>query len=168
MKSLSALSVRQKLIWPWLFPVAYLTHLAEEYVGGGALYITALTKLKGLNLTPREFLIISSVALLLLILGIILSQKFKFPEWFLVCLGTILLINGFIHAITTLLTVNYNPGVITGILIFIPLGIITLIRLKMRMSGRRYLMAIAVGIVIHGVVTLLALKGGNLFSVALV
>lgn len=165
MNSLTASSARQKTIWPWLFPFAYLIHITEEYVGGGALYIAALTKLKGVDLTSRQFLIINGVAFPLLILGIILSQKFNFPEWMLVCLGTIFLINGFAHTIASLAMADYHPGLITGILIFIPLGVLTLIRLKTRMSARRYLMAIVVGIAIHGVVTLLAFKGGRLFGI---
>jgi hypothetical protein len=153
-----------KSLWPWSFPSAYFIHLIEEYLGGGALSGTSLTRLKGINLTSRQFLIVNGIALLLMILGISLSRKFKFPEWLLVCLGTVVLINGLSHTVSSLTMSEYNPGLITGLLLFIPLGFITLIRLMTRMNVRRYCLAVSVGTAIHGVVSLLALKGGSMFG----
>jgi phosphate starvation-inducible membrane PsiE len=139
-------------------------HIIEEYLGGGALSAPPLTRLKGVNHSSRQFLIINGIAFLLMILGIGLSRKFKFPEWLLVCLGTVVLINGLSHTVSSLTMAEYNPGLITGVLLFIPLGAITVIGLKTRMRVRRYCVAIAVGIAIHGVISLLALRGGSLFG----
>jgi hypothetical protein len=151
-------------LWPWLFPSTYFVHVIEEYLGGGALSAPPLARLKGIDLSSRQFLIVNGIAFLLMILGISLSRKFKFPEWLLVCLGTVVLINGLSHTVSSLTMSEYNPGLITGVLLFIPLGAVTLNRLKTRMSVRRYCMAVAVGIAIHGVVSLLALRGGSMFG----
>jgi hypothetical protein len=151
-------------LWPWLFPSAYFIHLIEEYLGGGALYGTSPARLKSINLTPRQFLIVNGIALLLMILGISLSRKFKFPEWLLVCLGTVVLINGLSHTVSSLAMAGYNPGLITGLLLFIPLGAITLIRLKTRMNVLRYCIAMVVGIAVHGIVSLLARRGSSMFG----
>ncbi len=163
MKLFSASATFYKSILPWLFPPAYLIHVTEEYLGGGALNTAASANLKGVNLTASQFVIINGLAFLLLILGIFLSRIFKFPDWLLVCLGTILLINGITHSVSTVVKTEYSPGLITGILIFMPLGVLTLIGLKARMSTRRYLVAVMVGIATHGVITLLALRGDRLF-----
>jgi hypothetical protein len=71
-------------------------------------------------------------------------------------------INGLSHTIKTILGAAYNPGVVSGLLIFIPLGAAMLIYLKRRMRGRRYYGAMLVGAAIHGVISLLALSGGSI------
>ena len=163
MKLFSASSTFSKSILPWLFPLAYLIHITEEYLGGLALQTTASANLKGVNLTASQFLIITGIAFLLFLLLIFLAQKFKFPDWVSVCLGTIMFINAVAHTVSTVVMAEYNPGLITGLLIFMPLGVLALLGLKARMSTRRYLTAMAVGIATHGVITLLALRGGHLF-----
>jgi hypothetical protein len=54
----------------WLFPLAYLLHAIEEYRGVGALH--------GINLSPTEFLVLSSAAWLLMLTGIVLSKRYRF------------------------------------------------------------------------------------------
>lgn len=163
MKTFSDSSTFSKSILPWLFPPAFLIHVTEEYLGGGALQTATGANLKGVNLTAQQFVVITGTAFMLLIVGILLSRRFKFPDWLLVCLGTILLINAATHSVSTVLTAQYSPGLMTGLLIFVPLGLLTLTQLKSKMSTRRYLTAVAVGIIVHGVITLLALRGGRLF-----
>src|SRR4051812_24185542 len=163
MKTFSGSTPFPNSIWPWLFPPACLLHVTEEYLGGGALQAAAGANLKGVNLTAEQFLVVNGAAFLLLILAIILPRLFKFPDWMLVCLGTIILVNAVSHAVGTVATTKYNTGLITGLLIFLPLGLLTLIGLKAKMSTRRYLTAVAVGVAVHGVITLLALRGGHLF-----
>lgn len=162
MKNLSTSSTFFKSILPWLFPPAYLLHATEEFLGGGALSAATSANLKGVNLNARQFLMINSIAFLILILAIVLPRLFKFPEWMLVCLGTIISINAISHTVSTVVMRAYNPGVITGLLIFMPLGAVTLLGLKARMSTRRYLTAMALGLVVHGIITFLALRGGHL------
>jgi hypothetical protein len=162
MKNLLASSTFFKSILPWLFPPAYVIHATEEFLGGGALAAATSTNLKGVNLNAKQFLIINGIAFLILIVAIVLPHIFRFPEWMLVCLGTILSINAVSHTVSTVMMREYNPGVITGLLIFLPLGAITLLGLKSRMSTRRYLTAVAVGIAVHGIIMLLALRGGHL------
>jgi len=163
METRSASSAFSKSILPWLFPFAYLIHTTEEYFGGGALHAAQDTTLKGVDFTARQFLIINCVVFLLFLLLIFLSQKFKFPEWVSVYLGTVFFINAIAHTISTLMMADYSPGLITGWLILMPLGALTLLKLRSRMSTRRYLTAMAVGIGTHGIISLLTLRGGHLF-----
>ena len=149
-------------IWPWLFPLTYLLHIAEEYWGGDG-YTAYLSRTKGVDLTSRRFLFMTGVGLALMIVGIPLAYTFKFPQLLMVILGTVFLVNGVSHTISAVLTARYNPGLLTGILIWIPLGIVTLVQLRDRMSAARYLTAVAGGVAIQVVVSLLSLKGGRLF-----
>lgn len=146
--------------WLWLFPATYLVHIAEEYWGGEG-YSAYLARMRGATLPPTKFLIMNGIALVLMVAGIFVSRRFKFPQLLLVCLGTIVLVNGLSHTINGLVTAAYNPGLISGMLIWIPLGTVSLLRLKGSMRTRRYLTGMVIGISVHGVVTLLALTSGR-------
>ena len=144
----------------WLFPATYLVHIAEEYWGGEG-YSSYLARMRGANLPPTKFLIMNGVALALMVAGIFVSRRFKFPQLLLVCLGTVVLVNGLSHTINGLVTTAYNPGLISGMLVWIPLGTLSLLRVKGTMRTRRYLTGMAIGVSVHAVVTLLALTSGR-------
>lgn len=135
--------------WFWLFPATYLLHIIEELWG--------LVALPGSHLSRTKFLGLSGVAWLLMVIGLVLAQRFGFPQMLAVCLGTIFVVNGLSHLIHSLLIAGYAPGVLTGTLILIPLGLATLIGLRNSMRRRRYFAGIALGIIIHGVVTALTI-----------
>ena len=158
--------LRQKMtetIWAWLFPVTYLIHIAEEYIAGVAL-APSPTKIRGANLTPTQFLILNGLALGLLVIGIILSRRFNFRQWLLICLGTVVMVNGLFHVAGTLKISAYNPGLVSGVLIWIPLGVATLIHLKKHMHPNRYWVAMAVGVGINVIVLVIARGGRRLFE----
>ncbi len=142
-------STRSTPGWLWLFPPAYLLHIIEEYRGVGALH--------GINLSSTQFLVLSAAAWLLMIIGIVLSRKYRFSHLVGVCLGTVFLLNAFSHIINSLVITGYDAGVISGTVIFIPLGIATLISLRNKMSRLRYGAGIALGLVIQGIATIVAL-----------
>ena len=121
----------------WLFPVIYLIHVTEEYMTGVAL-ATSASKIRGANLTPTQFLILNGVACLLIIAGMFISQRLNFRPWLMVCLGMVVLINGLFHVAGGLRIAGYNPGLISGLFIWIPLGIATLIYLKKRLLPGKY------------------------------
>lgn len=147
-------------VWLWLFPVAYLLHVAEEYwVGGG--FSAYVARTRGVNLSPEKFLIMNAVGWALMIVSLLLAVRLKFSQWLMVCMATALLINGLSHTINALARAEYNPGLVSGLLLFIPLGVVVLARLKGKMRGRRYAGALLVGTLINGVVIWLALGGGQ-------
>jgi hypothetical protein len=148
------------LIWSWLIPLAYLIHICEEYWGGGG-YSAYMARVRGVNISSTRFLVLNSIGCGLMLLGMFLARRLKFLEWLAVCLCTVEAANGVSHTITAVVKSSYNPGLVTGLLIFIPLGAAGLYLLKKSMSRRRHLTAMAVGVGIQGVVSLLALSGGK-------
>jgi Na+-translocating ferredoxin:NAD+ oxidoreductase RnfE subunit len=80
----------------------------------------------------------------------------------LVILGATVLINGLTHLITSISIWSYGPGLYTSIFIWIPLGLVTLIRAKSIVSKRNYWMAIAIGIGINVVIGVLTMRGARL------
>jgi len=139
----------------WLHPLTLVVHLAEEYFGGVMLADSPQT-MKGVGLTRARFLALTGLGVALVIIGIILARLFGFTQLLLVILGTFILINGTSHAITSWLKAEYNPGVATGLLLWIPLGAVTLVYLKSSMSWQRFLTGIVIGIAIHAIVSLMA------------
>jgi hypothetical protein len=151
---------RSVLIWSWLLPLAYLIHISEEYWGGGG-YSAYMARVRGVHMTPTRFLVLNGIGCGLMLLGLFLARRLKFLEWLVVCLCTVEAANGVSHTITAVAKSSYNPGVVTGLLLFIPLGAAGLYLLKKSMSRSRYLTAMAVGVAIQGAVSLLALSGGK-------
>jgi hypothetical protein len=133
----------------WLFLLVYPLHILEEIRGVGASH--------GINLSLKQFFILSGAACLLLAIGILLAQKFRFPQLLEIVLGTVFVLNGLSHIINSVTIHGYDAGVITGGLIMIPLGVISLVRLRNSMRRRRYFAGVALGLVAQAIITLLAL-----------
>lgn len=147
------------MLWPWLFPSTYLIHIAEEYWGGEG-YSAHLAKTRGVRLTPLRFFFLTGLGWLIMTAAIFIAARLNFPQLMLLIFGTVVLANGLSHTITGLLTAKYNPGLLTGLLLWIPLGAATLARLNGSMSWSRYLVGVAVGVGIQFSVSLLAKSGG--------
>lgn len=156
----NALSDGTLTIWSWLFAVTYLLHIAEEMWGGEG-YSAYLKRLRGVELSPTKFLVGQAIGMALIIAGIILARRFNFPRQLLVILGTVVLINGLSHLSTSLIHGEYGPGLVTGVLIWIPLGVATLIRFKPSVSAFRYWLYVATGIAINAIIAVITLSGGR-------
>ena len=148
-------------LWLWLFPVTYLIHIAEEYWGGEG-YSAYLFRLRGVHLSPARFLVLQALGVVLIVVGVILSQQFRFSRFMLVILGALVLSNGITHTVTAVRHGGYGPGVVSCLLIWIPLGLVTLFRLLGQMTTARYVTAVTIGFAINGLVALIALRGGRL------
>jgi hypothetical protein len=120
----------------WIFATVMVIHLTEEFCGG--MRSSDRDKLHGLDLSRGGFIRTNLVAVLGLIVLIVIAVKMGFPQFLLVSLGTFILVNGMRHAVKSLREITYSPGLITGILVFLPLGVLTLIRLEPAMSIVRF------------------------------
>lgn len=145
-------------LWSWVFPVTYVIHIAEEFFGGEG-YPAYLKRLRGVEMSATKFLVGQAIGLALIVLGILIARRFSFPRQLLVILGTVVLFNGLSHLATSACYREYGPGLISGVLIWIPFGIATLIRFKSSVSPIRYCLYVAIGIAINAVIALMTLKG---------
>jgi hypothetical protein len=133
----------------WLFLLVYPLHIIEEIRGVGAT--------SGINLSLKQFFILSGAACLLLAIGILLAQRFRFPQLLEIIFGTVFLLNGLSLIINCAVIRGYDAGVITGTLVMIPLGVISLVRLRNSMRRLRYFAAVGLGFAIQGIIIMLAL-----------
>ena len=145
-------------LWSWLFPITYVIHIAEEFFGG---YPAYLKRLRGVDMSPTKFLVGQGIALALIVVGILVARRLNFPRQLLVIFGTVVLVNGLSHLATSSYYHEYGPGLISGLLIWIPLGIATLIRFRNSMPAVRYWLYIGVGVGINVAIALITLNGGN-------
>jgi hypothetical protein len=147
--------------WSWLFPITYLMHIAEEYFMGGG-YSEYLYRLRGVHLSPTRFLMAQGIGLLLMIVGILIARRKNFIQMMLLILGAGILFNALTHTITSLSHRSYGPGLITSLLVWLPLGLATLVRYHGNMSRKRYWTAIVIGVGINGLIAIFTLRGGRL------
>jgi hypothetical protein len=148
------------LIWPGLFPATYVLHLVEEYWGGEG-HAANLARTRGVTFSSLRFVLLTGLGLFLMVLGLVLAYRFDFPQTMLVILGTAFLLNGLSHVITSIANFSYNPGLISGVLLWMPLGAITLLQLMGSMTGARYLMAVGIGAGIQATALVVTFSGGQ-------
>ncbi|MDT4896162.1 MAG: hypothetical protein QOH25_1239 [Acidobacteriota bacterium] len=139
--------------WAWLFPVSYLVHIAEEYWGGFPAWIA---RFWGVESSSSNFLSWNGVAWVMMTVGVLVMLKTKSYRWLLVSLGTVVLINGLVHAVASVLTLSYSPGLVSGLLLFVPLGSFTLRRARQNVNRRTLRLGLILGFLLHMVVVLLA------------
>lgn len=110
-------------------------------------------------MSPNKFLIGQAIGLALIVGGILISRRLNFPRQLLVILGTVVLVNGLSHLGTSLYYGEYGPGLISGVLIWIPLGVATLALFKSSMPQKRYWLYVVLGIVINLAIAVITLNG---------
>src|SRR5438067_10061233 len=91
-------------LWPLLFAVTYLVHIAEELCGG---FVPWSNRFLGFHLTVERFLGLNGVAWVgMLVLGIAASIGEK-TRWLVVPLATAVLLNGLAHLGASIVTRTY-------------------------------------------------------------
>ena len=101
-----------------LVPVSLLAHQLEEYFGSFPVWFSGLLNADHSN---QDFILINTIGLFL-ITALVLFFVFSRNNMILVVLGTIALLNGILHLALSIFTISYSPGVITGVVLFLPLG----------------------------------------------
>ncbi len=142
-------------ILPWMFPVAYLLHIAEEYFADfpSHLFIT-----QGITLTYQRFILLQSIGLILMVAGIAISRKLHFPNQMLAVLAALVTANSLVHLVRSVLFGGYEPGLFTALLLWLPLGAVTMLHLRTRMPSLRFVVSVATGVAISAAVELITLS----------
>lgn len=144
-------------LWAWAIPAAFVVHVLEEAFGGAGL-MEWMAGGGGVDWSLSEFLRANLVGLAALCLAAWASRRWEAWRWPLVSGATIFVANGFWHAAICVMTRSYIPGVLTGLLLYVPLGCFVLVRALQLMSLRSYITAIIIGMLIHGATIWLVLR----------
>ena len=150
--------------WLSLFPLTYVIHIADEYWSGGG-YSAHLFNTYGVELSPSRFIALQMLGLTLMTVGIVLAVVFRFPMTLLVIFSGIVFVNSLVHIFRSLSLGHAEPGLTTSLLLWFPLGLITLLTIRDNMSLTRFCLAFMAGAMISGLVEVIAKRGGKLVRV---
>jgi hypothetical protein len=137
----------------WLFVAAFALHIVEEHVGGFAEWFAAVA---GRPLPRADFLIINLIALALMAIAARVSTRRPPFGWLAIGIATVALINGLAHLLASLAWASYAPGLITGVLLYLPLAQLALIRAWQQVPRPFFWRGVVAGAVAHVVVTVTA------------
>jgi hypothetical protein len=135
----------------WLFPLTYAVHLLEEYFVGGGFPSWAQRAL-GIQLSNREFVAWNAFALAAMCAGALLVSRYRRFRYIEIGLAIAVLGNVAAHVIGSLATLTYSPGLITGVLVWIPLGWFRLRTVFGHSSRRARVAGICIGVFVTAVI----------------
>lgn len=144
----------------WLFPLTYLIHIAEEYWGGEG-YPAYILRVRGVHLSTTRFLVAQTIGAILMALAVVLARRFNFSQMMLIIIASIVLVNALTHTATSLSSGGYGPGLVSSVLIWMPLGIYSLIHFMNGVSRKRYWIGIVIGVAVNVLVFVITIRGGR-------
>lgn len=142
-------------LWPLLLPGAYLLHLAEEVWAPPGFARWAAEHLAA-GFSFDRFVAINAVAWPLMLVAGILAATVRAARGLGVAGATILFVNGAAHLLATVATGTFSPGLVTGTLVYLPLGALCLARGARELAPGRFRLAIGLGLLAHALVAFLA------------
>lgn len=149
--------------WLALFPASYIVHFAEELLCGGG-YPAYLSRLRGVSMTTRRFVLLQGLGFVLFVVAGVSSYMLGFPQLMIAILSGFVLCNGVSHTITAVFDRRYGPGLIASVVLWIPLGAISIYFLIGQMGNLRLFVGVVTGLAINGIVAFATLRGGRVGS----
>lgn len=141
--------------WPLLLPFAYALHVGEEWWGGEGVFVWT-ERVFGEQLSPLRFVVLNAVIWPLFAALTVLAIRHAAYEWFLVTFATLVVVNALLHVLGTVVFGSYSPGLVTGLLLYVPVGSLILVGGRRKLPQTRFVAAVAFGVVIHAVVAVVA------------
>lgn len=131
-------------------------HVSEEYWGGESFW-RWVSRVSGASLSEAEFLAINAVGLAVVtVVAVSAALSANAARVGVPALGTIVAVNGSLHLVASLLTGSYSPGVVTGLVLWLPLGVHALRRAWRDLPGADFATGVLVGLAAHAAVSLVA------------
>lgn len=142
--------------WVAIFPATYCVHLAEEYWGGESFY-RWISRVAAVDFTRHDFLVLNAGALAVMSTGAVAASRLQRLQWLVATFGTVVAFNGGLHLVASLATGSYSPGLVSGLVLWLPVGLHAMRRAYRRLTRPQFAGAVALGVVAHGAVSLLVL-----------
>ena len=141
----------------WFLPIAYLIHIFDEYFSseGFPMWFSGIFKT---SLSSNDFIIINSVGISATLIIVILYSFNRVNSFLIATLGTLFFINGLIHLFASVITMEYSPGTLTGIVIYLPLGYVVFKKIFQLMPGQQRGLSIITAILLQIAVAIIALN----------
>lgn len=121
--------------WLLAFPATYLVHIAEEYWSGETFWRWA-SRLSGADFSHRDFVVLNAVAFGVMTVAAFAAWRLPRVRAVAVpAMATVVAVNGTLHGVAALVTGTHSPGMVSGLLLWLPLGLWAL-RRALRDAGR--------------------------------
>jgi hypothetical protein len=133
----------------WLLPTAYACHLIEEWLGGLRLWISLVT---GAPIPQAAFVAINGIAFALFLTAARRTTQRESAGWMGIAMATILLVNGSAHILGTLMFRSYSPGLVTSVILYLPLSQLLLLRAWYQAESGMLARGVVAGIALHALV----------------
>lgn len=136
--------------WIWLYPLAYGAHLADElwFGPGFPAWISART---GVAVSVQQFGSLNA-ALFVGMLVLVVLARWWWPPLILVLAGVVT-VNGLLHLGASIATGTVSPGLATGLLVWLPLGVGTIRWGRGRFDRAVFWGSLASGLLLHAAIT---------------
>jgi hypothetical protein len=136
----------------WLsvaFVLSYFIHVCEETWGGFATWSqTAINS----SIAEGEFLYYNLWGLLLTLFAVIITRLMGGHAFLLTVLSSTFFTNSLLHILASILSFSYSPGLISSLLLWIPLPIFTFVKLRKSMSRSKLNLASLLGLLANLIV----------------
>lgn len=137
--------------------MSYVAHATDEAlfgVGFPAWFSSAFSA----DFSRRDFLLVNGLGVLGFSLAALAGRCVeRHRDGIVGVLSTIVALNGSLHLVASAITRQWVPGVLTGTLLWIPLGLSGLTEARRHLGGPAFARSVAVGVAVHAGVTGLAL-----------
>ena len=132
--------------WIWLFPVIYLFHILEEYYGG---FYRWLAHVVGATPPALQFPTLDAFFLAAMIAGVAAAALTPSWRWLALPFALASALNGLTHLIAGTFTMSYSPGVISGAILWLPLGGYVLLLAYQGLPRTQFVLGLLGGIILH-------------------
>lgn len=141
--------------WLLLLPVAYLLHLAEEWWGGPG-FAAWTQRALGREVSAARFLALNGVVWPLVAGLTVAAVRSPSFDWFVAAFSTLIVVNAVLHLLGSIATASYSPGLVTGLLLYFPVGGLALRSALASLSPNRFALAAGLGVLVHVAVAVIA------------
>src|SRR5262245_51705693 len=101
-----------------LLPAGYAVHVLEEWIGGFAEWVA---RAAGAPMPRPTFIVINAIAMAIMIVALRAAAARESNGWLAIAVAALLFINALAHTTGTLVWRSYSPGLISGIVFYVPI-----------------------------------------------
>ena len=123
-----------------------ILHVTEEYIYPGGFMEWAREKIPRFadRITIKMAIIVNGIFLLLCFAGVLFGGRYPM---FALSIAGLILVNGIVHVLSSIVTKSYSPGLITSLILYIPFSIYLFMYFNISFSG--VLSLILYGVLYH-------------------
>ena len=137
----------------WLLPLAYGLHVLEEWFGGFPEWVAQVV---GSPLPRDGFIVVNAIAMVLAVAATRAATAREDYGWAGIAVATVLFVNAFSHMLGTAVTRSYSPGLLTAVVLYLPIAGLVLLRAGTQAAPAMFRRGLIAGFALHALVFVVA------------